>query len=178
MSDPTGNFSLRVRLAKSSPDAGEAIAKAEAMAVPNETMRQALALGMQKLAFKAQKERFTGQGPFPIAQKRLGNVTGRLKRDLHAEDVTITARGYRSRIGSVVEYFGAHEVGFEGDVSVRAHVRAAHTIKKRNMSRLEQSVRAHTRHVKILARMPLRTAIEEHSEAIFSEAIKKGVAAL
>ena len=167
--------SIRVRFAKPSQGSGDPLATAANVAKPSARIAKAITLGMRMLALQAQKERFTGQGPFPVAQKRLGVVTGRLRRDIHAEPATLTSTGYRGKIGSNVEYFGAHEVGFEGNVSVRAHTRAAHTIKKRNMSRLEQSVRAHVRHVKILARMPLRTAIEEHAERIIGAEVGKVV---
>lgn len=167
--------SIRVRFAKPSQGSGDPLAAAANMAKPSARMAQAITLGMQMLALQAQKERFTGQGPFPVAQKRLGVVSGRLRRDIHAENATLTSTGYRGKIGASVEYFGAHEVGFDGNVSVRAHTRAPHTIKKRNMSRLEQSVRAHTRHLKIIARMPLRTAIEEHAERIIGGEVGKAV---
>jgi hypothetical protein len=167
--------SIRVTFAKPPQGSGDPAAMAAAVAAPSARMAKALTLGMQKLAFRAQKERFTGQGPFPVAQKRLGVVSGRLRRDIHAETVTQTATGYRGRIGSNVEYFGAHEAGFEGDVSVRAHTRKPHTIAKRNLSRLEQSVRAHSRRVKIPARRPLRTAIEEHATEILGAEIRKAV---
>ena len=161
-----GNTSIRIQFTRPKRDAAKVAHDAGALAKGNVQIAKALTLGLQMLTFQAQKERFTGSGPFPVAANRLGNVSGRLKRDLHAETVEHTATGYQGKIGSAVEYFGAHEVGFEGDVSVRAHTRAAHTLQKRNMSRLEQSVRSHKRHLKIPARRPLRTAIEEHAAPI------------
>jgi len=161
-----GEFSMRVKLTIPARDAETIARDAAILAKANGKIAKALTLGLQMLTFQAQKERFTGSGPFPVAANRLGNISGRLKRDLHAETVEHTPTGYQGKIGSAVEYFGAHEVGFEGDVSVRAHTRAAHTLQKRNMSRLEQSVRSHKRHLKIPARRPLRTAIEEHAETI------------
>lgn len=174
MSDPS-RLSIRISFTKPKPSADKALAQAAVLAKPNETLRNALTLGMQEIALKAQKERFTGKGPFPVSQHRLGNVSGRLKRDIHAEDATITATGYSARIGSVVEYFGIHELGFEGSVSVRAHTRKPHTIAKRNMSRLEQSVRSHSRQVKVPARAPLRHAIEDHALPILDNAISRAL---
>ncbi len=186
------NISIRVMLAKPPQGAGDAIAAATAIAKPNAGMAKALSLGMQQLAIRAQKERFTGKGPFPVAEHRLGVVTGRLRRDIYAEPVEMTQTGYKGRIGAAVEYFGAHEVGFEGTVQVPAHQRAGYTVdrpartrtsKKGNpfsirankFSVLPGSVRAHSKKLKIAARAPLRTALEEHSATILGAAIDAGV---
>lgn len=191
MSDPTGNFSIRVLAAKSPQDGGDTVAKARELAAPNEGMRRALTLGMQKLALRAQKERFTGKGPFPVAEKRLGVVSGRLRRDLHAEDVVISGDGYRGRIGASVEYFAAHELGFSGTVQVPAHTRRAYTVSRKPGTRagkngknisiranqysvLPGSVRAHARAMKIPKREPLATAIREHAGRIIGAEIRKG----
>lgn len=183
---------MRVTFAKPAQGSGDPVAMAAAMGKPNEPMRKALSLGLGKLAFQAQKERFTGKGPFPASEHRLGVVTGRLRRDIHAEAVEITATGYRGRIGASVEYFGAHEVGFEGTVQVPAHTRQGYTVDRRartatskggknfsvranQYSVLPQSVRAHSKKMKIAARAPLATAINQHGEAFLSEAIAAGV---
>lgn len=182
----SGNFSIRVSLAKPSQGGGDPIAKARELATPNAKVAQAITLGMQKLIFRAQKERFSGQGPFPVSLRKLGNVSGRLKRDLHAEQAALTANGYSVRAGSNVEYFGAHEVGFEGSVNVAAHTR----YPKKGMQKTRRgkqvsiriadssrpiSVRAHMRKMKVPARMPLRTAIEEHGGAILGAEISKAI---
>lgn len=182
-------FSLRVSLAKHVP--GDAMAIMDRISHPNETLRQALTMGLMMLATVAQKERFTGQGPFAVSENRLGIVSGRLRRDLHSEPATLTATGYSGRIGASVSYFGPHEIGFEGVVSVRAHSRAAHTLSERPIagkngkvrtraaqSRLEQSVRAHKRKVKIPARRPLATAMEQHSVRVLGAAITKALKTL
>jgi hypothetical protein len=181
-----GNFSIRVRLAKPSQDGGDALAKAKELAAPNAKIAQAITLGMQKLVFRAQKERFTGQGPFPVSERKLGVVTGRLRRDLHAEQAVLTGTGYSIRSGSNVEYFGAHEVGFDGSVNVKAHTRYPKTsIQKTRRGKQVSiriadknrpiSVRAHTRKMKVAARMPLRTAIEQHAGTIVGAAISKAL---
>ena len=165
-------FNLRVSFAV--PPQGDGPAAAVAARIqPSARMQKALTRGLQQLAFQAAKDRFTGKGPFPVSQRKLGNVTGRLKRDLHAEAVTLNGTGYRGRIGSVVEYFAAHELGFSGTVSVRAHSRRGYTLKKRGYSVLPQSVRAHSKVVKIPARMPLATAITEHGETIIGREIER-----
>ena len=142
-----------------------------AAALPSEAMRAALETGMLMLVAKAQRTRFSGQGPFPVSERKLGIRTGRLRRDLHSEPVRITASGYRSRIGSVVEYFGAHEHGFTGTVSVRAHARAGYTVKSRGYSVLPQSVRGYSKRVDVPKRAPLAAAIEEHANTILGKQI-------
>jgi hypothetical protein len=143
---------------------------------------------MLELVMEAQKERFTGQGPFPVADHKLGVVSGRLRRDLHAEPAEKTSSGFRGRIGSSVEYFGVHEFGFDGTVSVREHSRKAATItkpgpfrdtpkgkllsvRKKSLLFKDSTVKAHSRKVKIEARMPLRTALADHSRRIIVGAI-------
>jgi hypothetical protein len=173
MSDSTAIPSIRITFA-APPRGGDPAAVHAAQTRPNERMRQAISRGLQMLAFRAAKDRFTGKGPFPVSQRKLGNVSGRLKRDLHAEAATMTATGYRGRVGSVVEYFGPHEVGFSGQVSVRAHSRKAYTVGgKRGYTVLPQSVRAHSKTLKIPARQPLATAIREHGQAIIGGEIAK-----
>lgn len=156
-------------------------------------MQEAISVALLELATVAQRERFTGYGPFPVAEHRLGVVTGRLRRDLHAEPATKTSTGYTGRIGSPVEYFRAHEIGFDGDVTVHAHTRSARevnrkamervskkgtkfTIKANRFSLMEQSVRSFTRHMKVPARAPLATAIREHSN-ILTDSIRAVFAA-
>lgn len=190
----TAQLSIRVRFALPPQGACDAAAILAAVSKPNDTMANAVTLGMQKLAFRAQKERFTGKGPFPVSEHRLGNVSGRLKRDIHADTAEKTGTGYRGKIGSAVEYFGAHEVGFAGTVQVPAHTRDARevnrpkkdrtsksgkvvSIRANQFSLLPQSVRAHSRKMTIPARGPLRAAITEHAEAIIGPEITKAVKA-
>lgn len=176
-------FSLRIDLAAASRAAG-AIDAAASLA-QSQRLLVAINAGMMELAAIAQKERFTGKGPFPVADQKLGVVTGRLRRDLHAEPVQLTTSGFSTRIGSNVEYFGAHEAGFDGTVQVKAHTRDRHEVNRPQQTRtskggkafsiranryglLSQSVRAHSRHMKVPARQPLITAIREHSQRIIS----------
>lgn len=186
------NLSLRVSLASPLRGLGDPAAMARAIADPNLAVQDALTIGASKLVFRAQRERFTGKGPFAPSMRKLGVVTGRLRRDLHAEQAVMIANGYRVRMGATVDYFGAHEVGFSGTVNVKAHRRAAHTVKRKKQTRmsrkgnafsvranqfsmLEQSVRAHTRRMDVPARMPLRTAIEEHSARIMGQELARAI---
>lgn len=151
-------------------------------------MQKAISDALLDIVAVAQKERFTGKGPFPISEQRLGNISGRLKRDLHAEPAVKTANGYQGKIGSIMEYFGIHEFGFEGEVSVREHSRKAATLTKpgpfrdtakgrllsvRQKSLLfrAKTIKAHKRKLKIEARQPLRAALAQHSRRIIVGAI-------
>lgn len=168
-------LSIRFELATVTRGARDPLAAAAALTRPNEEVRRAIDRGAQTLLGTAIRERFRGKGPFPVAQHKLGNVSSRLRGSLYNTTPVITGSGYEFRMGSPVEYFGIHEFGFVGSVSVRAHTRKRHTIKKRNMSRLEQSVRAHTKDLNIAARAPLSTAIEEHGARIIGEEIRRTV---
>lgn len=181
--------SLRIELAVDVQGARKALADAMQCTRGNETVRKAIDLGMQKLAFQAQKERFTGNGPFPVSENRLGVVSGRMRRAIYARAATITADGYEAKIGAAVEYFAAHEFGFNGTVQVPQHQREAYSVNRAARTRtskkgkefsvranqfsvLPGSVRAHARKVNIPARKPMRTAIEQHGARILSAAIK------
>lgn len=174
MSDPFPSFSIRVQFAKPSQDVGDVVAEVRKVKGGDKRMADGITLGLQMLTLRVQKDRFTGKGPFPVADKKLGVVSGRLRRDLHAEKAEITGSGYSGRIGAAVEYFGAHELGFSGTVQVPAHTRKAYTTR-RGYSVLEQSVRSHSKQMKVPKRMPLRGGIEEHSMRILGGQINKTI---
>lgn len=181
--------SLRFDIVLDSRQAREALAKLGDLTQPNEITRQAIHLGMGKLAQRAARERFSGKGPFPVAQNRLGNVSGRLKRAIDAKETEIVAGGYQSRLGAALEYFAAHEFGFRGTVQVPAHRRDAYKVNRKQQTRtskkgtrfsiranqfsvLPGSVRAHSKRLNIPARAPLRTALSQHAEKILTAEIK------
>ena len=67
-------------------------------------------------------------------------VSGKLRRSLKA---TVTHDGLR--ISSSMPYASAHNEGYEGNVSVRAHTRGAYKARRRVKGRTRQvDVRAHT----------------------------------
>ena len=124
MSQPS--ITVRTRLTKPPQGSAEALRDLGDLAAAATPMARNLTLGLQKLALVAQKERFSGKGPFPVSAHRLGIISGRLRRDIHAETVVATAPGtYRGAIGAAVEYFGAHKLGFEGRVQIQASTRKA-----------------------------------------------------
>lgn len=124
-----------------------------------------MTIGAQIIAGLVTEERLTGKGPFPVADHRLGVVTGRLRQSLRAAPARIEGESVIVSIGSPVEYAAAHEFGFSGDVKVPAHARLGH------------SVRAHSRRVEIAERAPVRTGIREHlpelQESIAEEVLKE-----
>lgn len=88
-----------------------------------EQVRQTLDLENEITVGHIQAERMSGTGPFPVEQGRLGVVTNRARRSLRPARAVVTASGIDSAIGSNVRYLGAHEFGFAGTVTVRAHTR-------------------------------------------------------
>lgn len=173
---PIPSISFRINPADLARASGGVLAAQNMQASP--VILKAINAAMLELVTIAQKERFTGHGPFPIAEKKLGIVTDRLRRDLHAEPAKVTSNGFSARIGSNVEYFRAHELGFSGTVQVKAHKRSAYTVASRGYSVLEQSVRAHSKQLSIPARMPLMTAIGQHSKRILSIALDRAIKSL
>lgn len=173
---PIPSISFRINPADLARASGGVLAAEQMQDSP--VLLKAINAAMLELVTIAQKERFTGKGPFPVTEKKLGVVTGRLRRDLHAEPAKVTASGFSSRIGSNVEYFRAHELGFSGTVQVKAHQRSAYTMASRGYSVLEQSVRAHSKKLNIPARMPLMTAIGQHSQRIIAIALDRAIKSL
>jgi hypothetical protein len=138
--------------------------------------------GAQEVLGRAVKARFTGKGPFPVSQNRLGIVTNRLRKSMRAAAVQVNeGSGVMSvSMGSNVSYFGPHEFGFQGRVQVRGHTRKAVAdtgrtargrLSKSNINQLKNSklvrgrsnfsyVKPHSRQVKTPARRPLGTELE------------------
>ena len=125
---------------------------------------KACAAGSQLLLGRAVKERFTGKGPFPVSQRRLGVVTGLLRRSItHSVPEAGGSGEVVVKMGSNVRYFAVHEFGFAGSVRVRSHQRRGRFVKE------------HSRRMKIPAREPLQTAIREHGARMYSKAIANGL---
>lgn len=138
----------------------------------------------------AVKGRFSGQGPFPASQNKLGVRSGRLRRSIRATKAQVNLRTGEISVGfgSNVAYFAIHEFGFTGDVQVKGHTRRldggqkfvrgkltkgyqARLKKKlteRNLAGTRKAgslatttqVRAHKRKLKVPARAPLGTQLQ------------------
>jgi hypothetical protein len=171
----------------------DATAKAHIAAMEKwpESMLLAVARGMDRganLALGAiTAERFTGQGPFPIGEGKLGVKTNRLRSSLRWAPAHIEGRTVEGAMGSNVEYFGPHEFGFNGQVHVRTHSRhvasrgrfekVERTSKKTGKTRKAKSqtasglatVRSHTRWQQVPARAPLGHGLADHGDLFTRE---------
>ena len=138
----------------------------------------------------AVKGRFSGQGPFPATQNKLGVRSGRLRRSIRSSKPQVNLRTGEITVGygSNVSYFSIHEFGFQGDMQVKAHTRRLdggqkfvrgklskgyqNRLKKklteRNLAGTRKAgslatttqVRAHKRKLKVPARAPLGTQLQ------------------
>jgi hypothetical protein len=136
---------------------------------------------------KAVKERFTGKGPFPHSQNKLGVRSGRLRRSIRCTKPQVNLRTgeISMSFGSNLIYFAIHEFGMQGDVQVKGHTRrlvptgkvnSRGRLSKRYQERLKKKlaanhfegaglktvahVRPHKRRVKVPARAPLGTQLK------------------
>lgn len=176
------------------PDAAALLEKLKAY--PRE-MQQAIRRGMDRanalVTRQMTRSRFTGKGPFPVSEGKLGVRTGRLRRSLLWAKATIDPAGnVTGAIGSNVEYMGVHEFGFSGEVQVRAHRRSRFTAggkqisianasklrgkKKETLSASTHDVRGHSRRVNVPERAPVRRGISD-GKATYADEITKALAA-
>lgn len=144
----------------------------------------------EEIVGAAVKGRFTGQGPFPVAQGKLGVRTGRLRRSIRCTKPQLNLRTGEISVGfgSNVVYFSFHEFGFTGDVQVKGHTRRLDggqkfvrgKLTKNYQARLKKKltnrnlnatrkpgslatttqVRPHKRKLKVAARAPLGTQLK------------------
>ena len=134
--------------------------------------------GSQVLLGQIIRERFTGQGPFPVSQMRLGIVSARLRRSLNFSDPKFENNMITLSAGSNVSYFAKHEFGSNGLTFVRAARVMAHTVtnafgRGKSVSVAAHVRRPHTRQENTPARMPLSAGIREHAGRIYGIAIER-----
>ena len=139
--------------------------------VISSAVRRGLDIANEIALGKIKRERFTGQGPFPVLRHKLGHRSRRLIRALKAAPARV--RDFdnvrvESSIGSVVRYFGAHEFGLSERVKVKAHRRnmPEHTRRTPGGDEIRiaahtQEVGAHTRAVNMPERRPLRAGLAD-----------------
>lgn len=134
---------------------------------------QAVAAGMKRAGTEvlgtAVEKRFSGKGPFPVAQHRLGIRSNLLRKSLRVTAPQIHAGSgeVTQGFGSNVRYFLLHELGFSGPSPVRAHRRNTASGKVAN-------VRAHTRNLTIAARAPMITELQsERTRATYLRQITR-----
>ena len=135
------------------------------MANAPELVRRALLRAVTVLSIDVQRsvkqDKLTGQ----VLHVR----TGTLRRSINRE-VTEREDGVFAVIGTNVEYAGIHEYGFNGTMSVQAHVRRSRQqmqMKKSNVKPVgDVLVRAHTRKVNLPERSFLRSTLKEFEPRI------------
>ena len=158
-------------------------------------LARAWASAANEVLGRAVKNRFTGKGPFPVAQNRLGIVTNRLRKSMRATGAQVDSASGRVSVslGTHVSYFAPHEFGFRGRAQVKGHTRRAVAntartprgrLTKKTINDLKNSilvrgrknfsyVKPHSRRVNIPARRPLGTELESiQTRLTFSQKIK------
>jgi hypothetical protein len=130
-------------------------------------LTRALTQASLEITGQAVKLRFTGKGPFPPAQNKLGVRSGRLRRSIRVTKPQANLRTGEISLsyGSNVAYFKIHEFGFTGPVQVKGHTRRGRNTKagkaaKNAPAPATHQVRAHQRQVKVPARAPLGTQLK------------------
>jgi phage gpG-like protein len=92
----------------------------------------------------------------------LRNQTGRLRRSIHASDVVDRGGTVEGTVGTNVEYAAPHEYGFNGVVTVKAHMRMITKAWGKSIKDPHQvSIRSHGRHVNLPERSFLRSSLRE-----------------
>lgn len=151
-----------------------------------EIVARGLSRGAQIALGKTQKERFTGKGPFPSADHRIGIVTGRLRGSLLLATPKVEASEVTLLVSTAVKYFPRHEFGFSGTENVKAHTRkitrrngkiVRNSTKQKKTPLLVTSVqvKAHTRKVNTPERRMLRTGLAEHLPGNLSAEIEREI---
>lgn len=161
--------SVTIKLSKKSVELIEAYRHAPA--VMADAIADGLGVANLMALSRIQRTRFSGTGPFPVSQNRLGIVTETLRKSLRSdppEIVDIDRLRIKTAMGSAVRYFGVHELGFSGPVSVRQH--------SRTRGSSTHSVSAHTRTMNRPARKPLRAGLEsDEVQKIYRDQIEKSL---
>jgi phage gpG-like protein len=103
------------------------------------------------------------------ANKLSGQVlkvkTGTLRRKINGR-VTETSNSITGQVGVKLAYAAAHEYGFDGTESVRAHLRTIKQALGRLIAPVTVSVKGFTRHVRLPERSFLRSSLREMTPAI------------
>lgn len=150
----------------------------------------ALKVGALAALGKTQRERFSGEGPFPVSDRRLGIVTGRLRGSFLLSEPASDADGVSSVISTSVVYFARHEFGWSGQEYVKAHTRlirreleTGRVLKAGRSARKGKTtavgmvdVKAHIRWGMSAERRPLRTGLDAHLTREFFAELERRLA--
>ena len=150
-----------------SPEGQALIAKLRGL--PDE-IKDAIKRGMDtagKFALEDIKsQRFTGKGPFPPAQHRLGERTGNLYSSLRWTPATAITElpviNVTGEMTSPLVYFRVHELGYQGSTSVKAFSRRPSSKGNKPRAKRSVSVSGHNRLMRQPARAPMQTGVLEH----------------
>lgn len=105
----------------------------------------------------------------------LKNQTGTLRRSINVRN-TQTATSSEATVGTNLSYAAIHEYGFNGEETVRAHMRnITQAFGKPLASSVEVSVGSYSRAVNMPARSFLRSSLNERRDAIVA-ALEQAVA--
>ena len=154
------------------------------------TMAQKIAVAMDQenelTTGAIQAKHLTGAGPFPVEQHRLGVRSNRYRLSLRPSKAVVAGNNIESAIGTNLRgYPRAHEFGFVGTVTVRAHLARHHALDVFNLrgrtvkgyqipgigkgdrkTRVAEgfvTIRAHAMKMNIPARAPISTGIQERA---------------
>lgn len=106
-----------------------------------------------------------------VLHVRTGTLRRSINRELREEGGTILGI-----VGTNVSYAAAHEYGFDGEVTVKAHLRRAAGAKRKAMA--ATPVREHTRRMVLPERSFLRSALEELAPKFEADVRQAAVEAL
>ena len=125
-----------------------------------------------------QAAHLTGRGPFPVEEHKLGVISDRLRPSVRPSPAEIEGQSVISAIGSNVAYAGGHEHGVDRMVTVAAHQRrlsigngkakvwfdkGGHVRKAAAGKVATGQVREFQRHMRMPARAPITTGIQERA---------------
>lgn len=183
--EPVSAFSVIIRLDAVQLDRLKSALRTDPKSFGVTIVRE-MSAASQELVGLAQDERFTHPSPpSPDPSTRtIGQRTGLLRRSLAATPPSMVSDGMTLRIGDIgsqTRYFGVHEFGYAGAVTVREHKRAVKPSRSGQSSKPTKSrkkraeegfvtVKAHTRQVDVPGRGMLYAALEDHAQDLYGAA--------
>ena len=95
----------------------------------------------------------------------LKNRSGTLRRKINYR-ISETPTGVSASVGGQLSYLPPHEYGFDGIVSVKAHLRTVTMAFGRPIAPVTAAVREHPMHMRIPERSFLRSSLRENAASI------------
>ena len=141
----------------------DAVIRMLSRTVPSITqaVRDSIGRSVLRLTAYVKAEKLSGQV--------LKNRTGTLRRKINGK-VTETSTSITGSVGVKLAYAAAHEYGFDGQETVKAHIRTIRKAFGRELlSPVQVSVRSFDRHMKLPERSFLRSSLRELSASIYED---------